>query len=604
MEWQFHPITIPVVLTLLALAIFALCAWQQRDNLTAHSFFYVCALAFVAIVTNLLQIMTRDHDWLILLEIVCLLPWLYFTVAGVIFTAAYTGHERWITRHNVTAIFIVPTLFLIFSWTNPLHNLVWTDISVVTVNGLDTVVFQYNVYSPVVWIGVPHIFLLAGLAVSMLVRFMVNQGGIFTKQASLLMLSGLIPAIGLIIDFSVPTIDFAGMTVGLACVPLGLSVLRFRFLDIMPAAFDAIMQSMTDAVIVIDEQHRIVNVNPAAERLLKVDHKQVIGQPMSSTLSTLDLAASFNYSSEFHRVIQITDKDDERYYDLRISPLKNRFGNTRGHIIALHDITILKQAEAQTLELARERERNLLMHNFLVDVAHDLRTPAATIGTGLYMASKHLQALSAALDSQSHDQVQQMLTLLHLRLEQTQANTARLKSLLDSLTEMVRVSDSEPLQFQLIDLNKLVPEVIAADKADAIDKGVQLDFTPGASLPSVSVNRSYFSRALQNLVENAVRYTDTGGHIQISTTATTTHVHLEVKDNGIGIEPEDLPHIFTPFYRADKARQSQSGGIGLGLAIVQKVVHTHQGKIEVASNPGVGTTFRILLPHAQLISSQ
>jgi PAS domain S-box-containing protein len=604
MEWHFHPVVIPVVLTLLALATFAVHAWQQRDDLTAHAFFYVCALAFAAITTNLLQIITRDDDLLIALEIIYLLPWLYFTVAGAIFTASYTGHERWIKRRNIIAICIVPTLFLLFSWTNPLHHLVWTNVSVVPVNGLDTVVLQYNLQSLVVWIGIPHIFLLIGLAVYMLIRFMISQSGIFTKQASLLLLAGAIPAVGLIIDFSIPTIDFAGMTIGLACIPLGFSVLRFRFLDIMPAAYDAIMQSIADAVIVIDNQHRVVNVNPAAERLLHVTRQQIVGNEMATTLASLNGAASFNYSSEFQRVIQLPVQGVERHYDLRISPLASRFGTIKGHILVLHDITLLKQAQEQALELARERERNTMMHTFLVDAAHDLRTPATAIGTGIYLLSKHIKELSVSTDRHTPEQALQILSRMDERLTQTKANAARLKSLLDSLTDMVRMNDHEPLQFQPIDLNTFVPEVIAADTAAATDKGVMLEFTPGSSLPSVSINCPYFARAIQNLVENAVRYTETGGCVQVSTTATPTCVHLEVKDTGIGIEPEDLPHIFSPFYRADKARQIQSGGIGLGLAIVQKVVQTHKGSVEVSSNPGTGTTFRILLPHAQLTSSQ
>ncbi|MDX2141055.1 MAG: ATP-binding protein [Chloroflexota bacterium] len=600
MEWHFHPVVIPVVLTLLALATFAVQAWQQRDDLTAHAFFYVCALAFAAITTNLLQIIIRNDDLLVTLEIICLLPWLYFTVAGVIFTASYTGHERWITRRNVIAICIVPTLFLLLSWTNPLHFLVWTDIIVVHLNGLNTVIIQYNLQSPVVWIGVPHIFLLTGLAAYMLIRFMVSQSGLFTKQASLLLLACAIPAVGLVIDFSVETIDFAGMTIGLACIPLGFSVLRFRFLDIMPAAHDAIMQSIADAVIVIDGQHRVVNVNPAAERLLNVARQQIVGHELATPLASLNIAAHFNYSSEVQRVIQLTAHGVDRHYDLRISPLASRFGATKGHILVLHDITLLKQAQEQALELARERERNTLMHTFLVDAAHDLRTPATAIGTGIYLLSKHINELSEVLDEQAPEQSLQLLSRMDERLAQTKANAARLKSLLDSLTDMVRMNEHEPLQFQPTDLNVFVPEIIAADKAAATDKGVRLEFSPGEPLPFVALNRSYFARAIQNLVENAVRYTPTGGYVQISTRATPTCVHLEVKDSGIGIEPQDLPHIFNPFYRADKARQIQSGGIGLGLAIVQKVVQTHKSTIEVDSTPGTGTTFRILLPHAQV----
>jgi two-component system phosphate regulon sensor histidine kinase PhoR len=107
-----------------------------------------------------------------------------------------------------------------------------------------------------------------------------------------------------------------------------------------------------------------------------------------------------------------------------------------------------------------------------------------------------------------------------------------------------------------------------------------------------------------NLLENALHYTPAGGQITLQTIAQPNEVAVEVGDTGIGIEPGDLPHIFDHFYRADKARANHHGGTGLGLAIVKKIIDRHQGRIEIESIPGQGSSFRIWLPAFQEIREE
>ena len=103
-------------------------------------------------------------------------------------------------------------------------------------------------------------------------------------------------------------------------------------------------------------------------------------------------------------------------------------------------------------------------------------------------------------------------------------------------------------------------------------------------------------RAILELGQNAVQFTAPGGRVILTTHAETDHAVVEVHDTGSGIAPEDLPHIFQRLYRADKARSVETGGVGLGLSIAQRIVEMHQGRIEVSSTPGQGSIFRVRLP--------
>jgi signal transduction histidine kinase len=129
-----------------------------------------------------------------------------------------------------------------------------------------------------------------------------------------------------------------------------------------------------------------------------------------------------------------------------------------------------------------------------------------------------------------------------------------------------------------------------------LSKQQTLEFIPDAHLPACRIDAMKFSRAVLNLVQNAVNYTPTGGKIVLRSGVEDHQLVLSITDNGIGIDEQDLPHIFDRFYRADSARTSSTGGSGLGLPISKRIIEIHQGEITVESIPNHSTTFRIKLP--------
>jgi signal transduction histidine kinase len=232
----------------------------------------------------------------------------------------------------------------------------------------------------------------------------------------------------------------------------------------------------------------------------------------------------------------------------------------------------------QSLNDAFGRLQGLLERQtrFTADAAHELRTPLAIIRTNAEVAGRGSADLAAHREA--------MAGVLE--------GAQRLASILEALLVLARV-DRGQLATQPVDLAELARATLA-DVAPAAQ-----DLTLTGAVPDsliVPGDPDQLGIALRNLLDNAVRYTPAGGTVSLHLEARDGDVVLEITDTGPGIPPEDLPRIFDRFTRVDPARDRASGGVGLGLSIVRAVVDMHGGRIDVASEPGAGTTVTVRLP--------
>jgi two-component system, OmpR family, sensor histidine kinase BaeS len=223
--------------------------------------------------------------------------------------------------------------------------------------------------------------------------------------------------------------------------------------------------------------------------------------------------------------------------------------------------------------LAREEE---LRKQSVADLAHELRTPVGAL----------LSRIEAAQDGVLEPTA---------NLEAMHAEALRLGALLDDLS---RLADAERPGFLVtkepVDLAALAEEQTLLWRPRLDERGLELvlELRPAV----VAADRARLAQVLANLLSNACRYTEAGGRVTVRTHAAGADAVLEVADTGIGIAPDDLPHVFKRFWRAEKSRSRATGGTGIGLAIAQELVAAHAGRIDVESLPGAGTTFRVRLP--------
>lgn len=264
--------------------------------------------------------------------------------------------------------------------------------------------------------------------------------------------------------------------------------------------------------------------------------------------------------------------------------------NTRVEVEGEDEIAQLGQAfneMAIQLEKADAEKRALeeARRNLIAWASHDLRTP--------------LTSLKVMLDALAEGVVDDPATVKRY-LKQSQNEVSRMSVLINDLFELAQLDvGNQELVFEWITLSDLISDTLESFAVQAAAQGVSLDGSVTAQVDPVWAAPDKLSRILGNLLVNALRYTSEGGSIQLHAELVNDRVQVEVRDSGMGIQPEELPYIFDPFYRVEKSRPrngDKSGGVGLGLAIVKGLVEAHGGQIWVESDPGKGTLFTFTLP--------
>src|SRR5258706_3318887 len=246
------------------------------------------------------------------------------------------------------------------------------------------------------------------------------------------------------------------------------------------------------------------------------------------------------------------------------------------------DITERKQTEQQRLALALANERVQFLTEFIGNISHDLKTPVTVINTSLYLL-EHLKD-----PDKQKDQLRKIK-------EQSQA----LETFIQDILTISRLEHTRSLALDPVSLNMLIEQVEGELRPSAEKKHLKTTLELDNALPPVLGDVEELHRAIVNLVENALNYTQEGGSVAIHTFIDDDHAVAKVSDTGIGISEAELPYIFDRFYRSARAKASVKSGSGLGLAIVKRVIDLHNGTIEVESIPGKGTTFQVRLPMSQ-----
>jgi len=253
---------------------------------------------------------------------------------------------------------------------------------------------------------------------------------------------------------------------------------------------------------------------------------------------------------------------------------------------ALHRASMVETLEQRvvdrTQELAQANERlqelDRLKSKFVSDVSHELRTP--------------ITSLSLYVDLLDHGKPEKQADYKKGLTQQVN----RLRQLVEDILNLSRLElGASRIQWEPVELNALVDAAVVTHEPGAEAAGLQLGFTPGADLPLVRGEHNQLAQVVTNLIGNAINYTRQGA-VQVRTFRRDDRVCLEIQDSGLGIDPEDVPHLFDRFYRGKQAVKSAIRGSGLGLAIVKEIVDLHGGEIELESVIHVGTAFRVWLP--------
>ncbi|MFN8377914.1 MAG: PAS domain-containing sensor histidine kinase [Anaerolineae bacterium] len=251
-------------------------------------------------------------------------------------------------------------------------------------------------------------------------------------------------------------------------------------------------------------------------------------------------------------------------------------------IATVTDITQRKEAEQQQVRLSIEQEKVQVLQRFIDNLSHDLRTPLSTINTGLYLIRK-MKDDPERLDAQ---------------VVSVQEQVSHLVRLIDDMLVMSTLDRRATGEYKFAwrDINAVIALAVEEETSQALRKRQTLTFEGAEGLPEALLDTAEFRRLMKHLIQNAINFTPDGGTITVTTSSEDEEIVVSVTDTGIGISTKDRPLIFDYFYRADTSRSPETGGTGLGLTIARRITDAHNGRIEVESTPGLGSTFRVRLP--------
>jgi two-component system sensor histidine kinase SenX3 len=230
-------------------------------------------------------------------------------------------------------------------------------------------------------------------------------------------------------------------------------------------------------------------------------------------------------------------------------------------------------------DVSERRRVDAMRRDFVANISHELKTPVGALGL-----------LAETLLAEEDPDVTGRLA------QRMQAEALRVGRIIDDLLDLSRIEAGESPNREPVSIQLVTAEAVERVRAVAESRGIALDAPePPAGLAVLGDRRQLVS-AVFNLLENAVKYSDEGGRVTVTTTSDGETVAITVADRGVGIPTRDLERVFERFYRVDRARSRDTGGTGLGLAIVRHVAVNHGGEIAVSSHEGEGSTFTLTLP--------
>lgn len=324
----------------------------------------------------------------------------------------------------------------------------------------------------------------------------------------------------------------------------------------------AVLRAAAGAILLIDREGRLQLLNPAGQRLF-TDVGTKLGQPLPAGRGYDDLIellgrALYSKSPEQEEI----DWPDGRIFAAYVTPIEDG-----GQVAVLQDVTHFKDLER-------------VKDEFIAATSHDLKNPITTV-----IGFSNLLGKVGPLNEQQAD----FLTRIELAAR-------HMNELVLNLLELARIDMGVALRSAPVDLSELTSRVIEDFRSQAKAKGQTLAVTTATERVEIRGDGIRLQQVLGNLVSNAIKYTPSGGEIDVTTAVEGGYVWVHVQDNGIGIPAEDLPFIFDKFYRVQSEETQDVQGNGLGLAIVRSVVEQHGGQVSAESKPGQGSRFSIRLP--------
>lgn len=336
---------------------------------------------------------------------------------------------------------------------------------------------------------------------------------------------------------------------------------------------EAILSSMLEAVIAVDAEERVLTVNQAARRMLKIGHGDVKGRSFQEVIRSAELqkftARALESSEPVEGEITLHDPEEccIRAHGTLLTDAEEK---PLGAMLVLYDITRLRRLEK-------------IRSDFVANVSHELKTPVTSI--------KGFVETLAGGNIQREEDAARFLNIISKQIDRL---NAIIEDLL-SLSRIEREAGADEIEMKPGPVAEVVEPAISVCRESAENKNISINYKRKGN-PQARINAPLLEQAVVNLLDNAIKYNEGHSSVDVEVIEDGNDVVIAVRDHGWGIEEKHMSRIFERFYRVDKARSRKMGGTGLGLAIVKHIAQTHGGRVEVESTPGEGSVFSIRIP--------
>ncbi|MBN1875516.1 MAG: PAS domain-containing protein, partial [Anaerolineae bacterium] len=462
------------------------------------------------------------------------------------------------------------------------------------VNGM--LAIQILRYGAWFWVNVFQDYLLVFLGAGLIIRHALRSYNLYRQQSIWLVMGGLIPLFGNVIYIFrlIPGLvqDYTSVTFALAGVVFSIGMTRHHLFDLQPVARDAVVDSMSDVMFALDNQGRVVDMNPAALALMGTEADVILGQSATQAFSPWrDMMERFKDTLEIQTDIAVEYKNQERHYDFRILPLRDRREDVIGRLIVVRDITDRKVNEVALRERTAELEvLNEQLDAFAHTVAHDIKDPLTGVVALTSLLSEYFEELTPDAIAEYLDAITQ--------------NTMRLANIVDALLLLASVRQLEAINTEPLNMPGIVANV--EKRLSVLIAERQAVLVAPKTWPEIRSYGPWVEEVWANYISNAIKYGGRSaegilprveiGYSRLDTESSFEHpassLKFWVRDNGPGLAIEQQRQLFTRFIRLRDAEP----GHGLGLSIARNVVEKLGGKVGVESEVGQGSTFWFTLP--------
>lgn len=559
-----------IFMTAIASTILTIYAWLRRKSFGGIPFLLIMLSGTFLVGFSVITLLATTRDSTFLAHKIQNFGVNFASVHLLFFTLIYTHKVQRIHRGFIFACYSIAMFDFMIIMTNHIHGWHYKSFSIIRINDFSFSIPIYN------WWFYVHLFINSMFVLPATIFLLVSlrhSQGVFRRQQIAILIAVLFPLLTSFITsllrgvwgdtillshlFSISFVVSASI--------FTKTLISDQFLAISPIAHPLILTTIPEGIIIIDQNRRMIELNPIARDIKGLKEGEHIGDFLDAIFPELKSLALGDVFT-----IQLPNQPHITHFEYHPKPLYRK-NQMIGTLIILRDVTRQKQAQQHELELALEKERVALLTKFIEKVSHEVRTPLSIIRNSAYLINR-----VPDVDKRTEN------------TEQIKLQVQRINRLVDMMLKLTHLESTKPAITSVNTHDFLMG--VCADWHTKLTTH-HLICVSSETLPPIQADSQFLSEALHELIHNAIQFSPPNSTITLSATIQAEMMIITVTDEGHGIEPEKIGFIFEKFWQGDFSQ-----GLGLGLPFVKQVAHLHGGDVYVTSEIGKGSQFSIHLP--------